>query len=932
MTLARLLALFAALLIVSCFSAEAQQPPALTHEDAQVVDIQPARPASSVALASGALRSAVELLERGQALGPAIDVVDSKIRVEVLHDLGSSEISAVITDLGGTVEGEVEGVLVQALVPFDRLVALESHAGVQFVRPPLEANVPILPPSGEATAPQNGGSVVGEEVAKTNADQWHSVGYTGAGVRVGIVDYFDETVWNDAQGAGEVPAAAGTFCQCDGSACNIWTVVPDAQHGTAVSEIIHEMAPGAQLYLATVCTVSDLQDAVDYFDTQGVDIISRSLTAQYDGPGDGTGPIATVIDNAVADGMVWFNSAGNNANDGSYYGSYWRGQWADANANDWLDFAPGDELMGFGCWFINGVRWSDFGAGSPTDYDVCVFDDPAGETLIDCSFNDQTTGAPPLELDLPCNPGGDAVDYLAINLWDAGNGTSGDVLEFMTNGSPVEYWQNPYSASGPASDTASPGGLSIGAVDPPLGIEIAPYSSQGPTNDGLYGGTDRMKPDISAAACVASFTYAPGCFNGTSAATPAAAGAAALIIEAGLATTPAQVKTYLLSNAAVDRGAPGPDNVFGEGELVLGSIDADGDTVPDHVDTCPETYDTGNGDYDGDGVPGSQPPPSATWGGDACDADDDNDTVLDGDDVDPLDEFACQDLDADTCDDCSVLGVADPSDDGPDNEPDGLCDDGDPDDDNDGPLDTWENGYACTDKWTADASDDDDTDGLTHAQEYAAATHPCDPDTDDDTVLDGTDTDPLDPYVCQDVDSDTCDDCSVLGVADPSQDGTDADSDGACDAGDVCTNDPDDDADNDGICVASGYLPPKTGDNDNCPADANPGQEDFEPDGIGDACDHSDGDDFVDAVELYLATDPLDDCTDEIGVHDAWPLDINMDKGVTVVGDALNFRDRIGAAPGDPEWWQRLDFNMDNDITVVGDALLFAGMIGEGCT
>ena len=160
MTLARLLALLAALLIVSCFSAEAQQPPALTHEDEQVVDIQPARPASSVALASGALRSAVELLERGQALGPAIDVVDSKIRVEVLHDLGSSEIRAVITDLGGTVEGEVEGVLVQALVPFDRLVALESHAGVQFVRPPLEANVPILPPSGEATAPQNGGSVV----------------------------------------------------------------------------------------------------------------------------------------------------------------------------------------------------------------------------------------------------------------------------------------------------------------------------------------------------------------------------------------------------------------------------------------------------------------------------------------------------------------------------------------------------------------------------------------------------------------------------------------------------------------------------------------------------------------------------------------------------------------------------------------------------
>jgi hypothetical protein len=143
----------------------------LTHEDQQTVHIQPERPASSVALASGALRSAVELLERGEVvgLGLGIDVVDSKIRVEVLHDLGSSEIRAVITDLGGTVEGEVEGLLVQALVPFDRLVALESHDGVQFLRPPLEANVPILPPSDEAATPQNGSPIIGEEVAKTNA-------------------------------------------------------------------------------------------------------------------------------------------------------------------------------------------------------------------------------------------------------------------------------------------------------------------------------------------------------------------------------------------------------------------------------------------------------------------------------------------------------------------------------------------------------------------------------------------------------------------------------------------------------------------------------------------------------------------------------------------------------------------------------------------
>jgi hypothetical protein len=113
---------------------------------------------------------------------------------------------------------------------------------------------------------------------------------------------------------------------------------------------------------------------------------------------------------------------------------------------------------------------------------------------------------------------------------------------------------------------------------------------------------------------------------------------------------------------------------------------------------------------------------------------------------------------------------------------------------------------------------------------------------------------------------------------------------------------------------------------------ANPDQADFDGDDIGDACDtdDSDADGFFDGIELYVGTDPLDACSDDPS-DDAWPLDVNMDTVITVVGDVLNFQGRAGATPGDPEWWQRLDLNADGAITTVGDQLMYSGMVGESC-
>ena len=96
-------------------------------------------------------------------------------------------------------------------------------------------------------------------------------------------------------------------------------------------------------------------------------------------------------------------------------------------------------------------------------------------------------------------------------------------------------------------------------------------------------------------------------------------------------------------------------------------------------------------DYDADGLP------------DDCDADDDNDGVIDAGDTHPVDNTQCSDVDGDSCDDCTN-GSYNPSNDGADNDSDGACDLTDPDDDNDGCYDvlddepmTWDDNYDGAD-------------------------------------------------------------------------------------------------------------------------------------------------------------------------------------------------------------------------------------------
>jgi hypothetical protein len=150
-------------------------------------------------------------------------------------------------------------------------------------------------------------------------------------------------------------------------------------------------------------------------------------------------------------------------------------------------------------------------------------------------------------------------------------------------------------------------------------------------------------------------------------------------------------------------------------------VDADGDGFDDVVSVVPKPW----SDAPAGKVlwfPGGPDGVAACADGDGdgvcnpIDDDDDGDGFPDGVDTGPLDPRRCVDGDGDGCDDCAS-GAVDPSQDGPDVDADGLCDEGDPDP-TDGPA------------------GDLDGDGWPNEAEVAAGTDPTSPDTDGDGLLD----------------------------------------------------------------------------------------------------------------------------------------------------------------------------------------------------
>lgn len=502
---------------------------------------------------------------------------DGKVLVDIRADV-NEDLLLRIGELGGEVTGSFAQVrTIRARMPLDELESLAAEPAVRSVRAVGQVEV-----GGSGIPSDVPMGVLAKMLNTSQGDVAHDAdvaratyGVDGSGVQVAVIaDGVDSLA--TVQASGDLPMGVTVLAGQAGSG--------DA--GTALLEIVHDLAPGAELLFSTA-SGGEAQLAQNILDlaAAGADVIVDNNVYFAEGVFQDD-VVAEAVNQVAAGGVHYFagNSLSGNLNDGT--SGVWEGDFAGTPAPAAIgaftahDFGGGAnyDAITVDSPYVFTLKWADPLGGSANDYDLFLLDSTR-TAILDASIDFQDGDDDPFEI-IDSSSFDDTGNTLVIIKYSGADrflhlNTHQGVLQAATAGQIYGHGTAADAFSVAAVDVATASGSSFtgGAANP---VEV--YNPDGPRRiffeaDGTAitpgnflstGGTVRQEPDVAAATRVSTATPGFSVIFGTSPAAAHAGAIAALMLEKNPDLTPAQARSVFAATA-LDIEAAGVDRDSGVG-------------------------------------------------------------------------------------------------------------------------------------------------------------------------------------------------------------------------------------------------------------------------------------------------------------------------------------------------------------------------------